>query len=808
MRRLVSTLLLIVLLVAPACHGVDRLFEGPVPPDARLALSLQSIAVTVAQGSEQTLTVSVNRLGDFSGDVVLAVEDVPAGVTATVSGASTVGSVTTSTLSIRVASGTSTGQHVLTVRARANQLPDVTARLTLVVAEAPAFSMTASQSALSIIRGGVAPLAVSLARTNLTSPVALSVAGAPGLSATFTPNPVTGDAADGTISVASDVAPGTYTLSVRATAPGVVERTASVALTVPADATQLIAPAELTTAQGTGIDTRIIINRAANVGAVTLSAENLPAGVTPSFQPGTTTTSATTTLSLTVAPTAVAGSYPVTIRAKAAGVPDATADLRLTITAVSVALSIDPASVSVFPGGAAALSTVTLARVGFSGPVSLAAEGMPAGLTVTPEVAAATGSTIGITTTAAASATPGQYAVTIRATPVGFPSSASRTATLNVAVRAAPTGSGNVLLDWSSCAAPDWIAFQDGTGPWTQVVPSGGFARFNVTSGRGAFAYVESRNKTVVSYRTQAELTAGPITMCPAPSPTKTIVGTALHTTTSANEQATYYLGGGIGASTGAAPSFTIRGVAEGKHDLVGWAAILGARGLIQRDIDLPDGGSVGAVNWSGPGSFTPQRATLNILGFLGDVTGSHGMSYLTTTACSESPFYSGAGGAMFGVPESLQRESDFHLVTIVAATTAGARTRTARTAFHTMSDRSVSLPPALSATPAIVTLPGSYRRLQATFGDIPAVYNGSAGLEYGDGTKTMSVSASIASTGLAAVAVAMPDFSGVSGWQTAFAIPGGASGTSTASLDGGTSTGSLCAEGERRISIRYRGAF
>jgi hypothetical protein len=168
MRRLVSSLL-IALVVTPACHGVDRLFEGPVPPDARLALSLQSVSMTVVQGGEQTLTASINRIGDFSGDVTLAIEDVPSGVTATVGAASTTGSLTTSTLTVRVTAGAPLGQYVLTVRARANQLPDATARLTLVVSEAPAFSMTLSRSALSIIRGGLAPLAVSLTRTNLSA---------------------------------------------------------------------------------------------------------------------------------------------------------------------------------------------------------------------------------------------------------------------------------------------------------------------------------------------------------------------------------------------------------------------------------------------------------------------------------------------------------------------------------------------------------------------------------------------------------------------------------------------------------------
>jgi hypothetical protein len=103
---------------------------------------------------------------------------------------------------------------------------------------------------------------------------------------------------------------------------------------------------------------------------------------------------------------------------------------------------------------------------------------------------------------------------------------------------------------------------------------------------------------------------------------------------------------------------------------------------------------------------------------------------------------------------------------------------------------------------------PGGYKRLQVTAGDLPAVYNGAFTFEYSDGAKSMRVTASIAYTGTTGVAVVFPDFSGVSGWQNAFAIGDVSSGSWTVTINGGTSTGSLCAEGERRISITFRGAF
>jgi uncharacterized membrane protein len=807
MRRLAIRLVLLIVITS-ACHGVDTLFEGPAPLDSRLSVKLASSSITVARGAEQSITASVERIGQYRGNVTVSVEKLPFGVSAVVGTPSTVGEVTTATVSLRVASDAFPGRYEVIVRGRADRLSDAVARLDLAMTEAPSFSLTASQSSLSIIRGGLAPLTLRFARTNLSTPISLAIAGPPGAGATFTPNPVASDSAEATISVASTVPPGAYSLTIRGTASGSLERTVNVALSVPADATQLIVPPDLTVTQGGRVDTRIIINRGTYAGDLTLSAENLPTGVTASFQPSASSETAST-LAFTVAPQAAAGSYPITVRAKGAGIPDATAEVRLNISAVTVALALDPSSVSVFQGGANARSVLTIARTGFTGAVTVAVEGSPTGVSVIAELSTISGATTSITTTASATAAPGQYAVTLRATPVGFPPSASQTAVLNVTVRAAPTGAGNVIIDWSTCSAPDWVAFQDGDGPWTEVVPTAGIARVTVSSATGAFAFVEGRSRTSVSYMTQAELTAGPVVLCPPKVPSKAVTGIAAHTSTSPAEQAIYSLGGGAGASTGAAPSFMISGVREGVHDLVGWlqTSASGTRGLLLRDVNLPDGGSLGTVSWVDAGAFSPARAALTFLGFSGDASASHSMTYLTTSVCTPNPLYAGFGGAMLGVPATLQRATDFHLATITAATTGNTRVRTASLSFHTLSDRTIALA-AVTATPSVVGRTGSYKRLSATLGDIPGSYNRMMTLEYSDGGKTMKVTASASVAGNAAVTLTMPDFSGVAGWQNEFAPSAAATGTWAVTLDGGSSNGSLCAEDERRVSIQHRGAF
>jgi hypothetical protein len=462
----------------------------------------------------------------------------------------------------------------------------------------------------------------------------------------------------------------------------------------------------------------------------------------------------------------------------------------------------------VFQGGSSARSTLTIARSGFSGSVSLGVEGSPAGVTVLADSTNILGSSAAISVVATSAALPAQYTVTIRATPSGFPSSASRTAPLTLNVRAAPTA-GNVLLDWSTCTPPDWIAYQDGNGPWAQTVPTAGVARFTVSSGKGGFAFVELRSKLTVSYMTQDELTAGPLNMCPPKTSGKSVTGTASHTSASATDVATYSLGGGLGTSSGTSPNFTIQGVPDGVHDLVGWApsTLAGPRGMIIRDVNLPDGGSLGTLSWQIPGAFNPARGILSLNGFSGEVFFAHAMSYLTTAACTENPLYAGAGSTMFGFPESLQRPTDFHVATVLTATAANARTRTVSVSFHTITDRIVALPPVVNP-PALTTIAGGYKRLQATIGDISAVYNRLAVLEYGDGGKQVVVSASTGYVGTLGVVLATPDLSGVSGWDASWAMSAGATGSWFVTLNGATTNGSMCAEGERVISIKHRGAF
>lgn len=801
--------LVFLVLAAGGCGSIDKFLEGNQPSDARLRVALQSPAVSVEQGSEATVMVTVTRVGEYSGPVAISVEGVPFGVTAELGSASTTGAETSASLTVRVSAAAAPGSYNLLVRSHADPIPvDGTTTLGLTITQPPAYALSLSLPGLVIARGGVAPVTVQLSRTNYNAPVTLSLTGAPGITASFGTNPVSGSSAPMTIAVAAGVAPGSYDMILRGVGAGLADRNATFPVTVTADPLQLVMGPGLNVPQGSVVNTDIILNRAGYAGPVELLAENLPAGVTATFNPAS-PTATSAVMTLFIQPSVTPSTYAVRVRGTGGGVPDATVDFNLVVNPSGLSLILSPDAVSVFQG-TGATSTVTLARNNLDGVVDLSVEGAPPGVTVQLSASSLTGTSTTLSIVSDTDAAPGVYPVTIRAVPASWPPGASRTAALTVTVRATPTGGGNVLLDWSGCALPNWVAVQDGSGAWTQKVPAAGVVSFSLNSDKGGIAFVESGNTVVVRYHTRAELTAGTLNMCPpvqVPG-TKTITGFAVHN--GAGEVFTYSLGGAIGSSSQASPNFALAGVRDGIHDLMGWGTTAGAfglRGLLRRDIDLPNGGALDPVDLLGVGSFAPQRNTLSVLLNQGDQV-SHSMSYLTTALCTANPLYSnvlGTTALMSGVPAPLQRPEDLHLVTVTAS--GFRRTRVATLTFQLMSGRTLVLPPLLTV-PSVTTLPAGYKALQAVLGSMPAVYNGTVGFRYTAGTKAMSVSASMGYIGSGAVVLAMPDFGSVPGWPNAAAIGTGESGTWNYSVDGSSGPGALCTELGTTVYNNQQGNF
>jgi hypothetical protein len=180
-------------------------------------------------------------------------------------------------------------------------------------------------------------------------------------------------------------------------------------------------------------------------GSVALSASGLPGAATATFVPATVAGSGTSKLTISLSSAAVAGSYPVTVKATSGALAH-TASFTLTVTTPSpspdFALVVSPSSLGVQPGGTATATVATTALNGFSGGIAFAASGLPAGASASfaPTTIAGSGQAIATLNLGASVAT-GSYHVTITATS----GSISHSAPISLTVAAPSPGLGAML---------------------------------------------------------------------------------------------------------------------------------------------------------------------------------------------------------------------------------------------------------------------------------------------------------------------------------------------------------------------------
>jgi subtilase family serine protease len=214
-------------------------------------------------------------------------------------------------------------------------------------------------------------------------------------------------------------------------------------------------PASLSVAQGSsGTSTISVTDLGGFTGSVTLSASGLPAGVTATF--GTNPATSTSVLTLTASTTATTGAATVTITGTS-GTLTHTTTVSLTVTAAAApnfALSASPASVSVTQG-ATGTSTITVTPSGgFTGSVTLAASGLPAGVTAAFGTNPATSTSV-LTFTASATATVGTATVTV----TGTSGTLSHSTTISLTVNSSAAASNVIVnggFETGTTTAPPW----------------------------------------------------------------------------------------------------------------------------------------------------------------------------------------------------------------------------------------------------------------------------------------------------------------------------------------------------------------
>jgi uncharacterized protein YdeI (BOF family) len=304
----------------------------------------------------------------------------------------------------------------------------------------PSFTLAPSASTLAITQGKTATDTVTVTDVGgFTGSVTLAATGLPsGVTVAYGTNPTTGSSVL-TFTASSTAPVGTSTVTITGTS-GSTTATTTINLTVSASGFTLAPSASaLAITQGkTATDTVTVTDVNGFTGSVTLAASGLPSGVTVAY--GTNPTTSTSVLTFTATSTATTGTATVTITGTS-GSTTATTTINLTVSASGFTLA-PSASALAITQGKTATDTITVTDVGgFTGSVTLAATGLPSGVTVTYGTNPTTGSSV-LTFAATSTATVGTATVTINGT------SGSTTATTTIALTVGSGGGGACTVDY------------------------------------------------------------------------------------------------------------------------------------------------------------------------------------------------------------------------------------------------------------------------------------------------------------------------------------------------------------------------
>ena len=749
-----------------------------------MALSLSATNLTVQVGQEGAVQVVLIRT-NLNESIQLTISNLPAGATGTFSVPSLPSNATSSTLTITPGRFTPPGTYTTVVTASAASVNAQVVPLALTITALPSISVVAKPNSLSVIQGGTGSIALDVSRTNFPEAVAFTSSGEPpGVTTTFPGAPTTSSVAAASFAVASNVETGQYPITITSTGNGVATVTSRLQLTVRSIPVPAIAvtvtPGALPVQQNTQGSALITIQRTDYEGVVTLVANGLPEGAVATFSPPATTSSFVTATFFAGSNTPL-GLAKVTVTASGMGVPNTSDGFDLIVSAVpAIAVSAQPESLSATPG-ITVTTAISVARSTFPGPVSLSVTALPAGVTASfsanPTTATSADLVLAIDTTALA----GTYLLKVGAAATGV---APVETDIKLTIAGAPVTGGNVT--WQFCpvsAAPLWLAVQDGSGPWTRVAAGPGSTyRFQIgTSGGVAVvtAAAGGLGDLHVWYGTRAELITLGATRC-GPAATKQISGTVAGF--GVDEKATVWIGSSSGSAITVAPAFTVAGVPDGVRDLIAVRTDLTGttrRLLLQRDLSPPDGSSVGTLDLAAGASFAPATATITLAGLNAGEQSQAGVTYLTPNGSAATIAVSPLGAAtsfvLSGVVAARQITGDLHAVSVASRTTAGGEVsvRTVESLTQAFGAQTLTLgaalaPPAFSTTATTPHL--RVRALVATQPDYTSGWRVTYAQHTGSTTQTMVIEATGSYAGApGTIALEVPDFSAVSGWNNAW---------------------------------------
>jgi hypothetical protein len=347
-------------------------------------------SASTVPGGSASFTVDVAAINGFAGDVALSLSGLVASQATWTLTPSTIAAGTgTSTLSVAVASSLAAGSYRLAVAGTSGTLTR-TAYVTLQVSPPPDFTLAATPSSASTLPGGTVSYSVNVGSLNgFAANVALSLSGLTTAQASwsFAPPAVTGSGTSTlTVTTSASITPKTYPLTITGTS-GTTTHTAAVNLVVvaPPDFTLAASPSSQSAIAGSSFNYTVTVSAKNGFsGSVALSLTGLTASQASwTFTPPSVATSGTSKLAVTTSTALAVGTYKLTIKGTS-GTLTRTVAVNLIVSAPpDFVLTTSPSSASVTAGGSVTYTVSTASRGGFTGNVTLALSGLPAGATAT-----------------------------------------------------------------------------------------------------------------------------------------------------------------------------------------------------------------------------------------------------------------------------------------------------------------------------------------------------------------------------------------------------------------------------------------
>jgi hypothetical protein len=339
------------LLLTVTASGIDTKLAGTAtvhvlaPANFTLSVSQADLGQILIIPSTGTYGINILR-SNFTQPVTLSIlpTDFPSGVTATFSPAVVPGTSTQSSLLITVApdaiistDGLNPGGIFFTIHATSPGVAEQTQQ-TFITVVPQTFALQVPGAAVQLVQGGTALTTVYPQQVNtLNTPpvVTFAVTGPPGLTGTVSPAQLTvrgiGQQSTITVTAASSIAVGNYTMTVTGTAPTSSPVSATFAVQVSGPTYTLSAQtAPLNIVAGTSQPDNIIITRPAFNGAVTVTGTS-DQGIT--VTPAAATTGISATVTVNVPLTATVGTHTVTLTGTAAGINNVAGSFAVVVSA-------------------------------------------------------------------------------------------------------------------------------------------------------------------------------------------------------------------------------------------------------------------------------------------------------------------------------------------------------------------------------------------------------------------------------------------------------------------------------------------